>query len=67
MDIYNSDDFDKLDRTVLQAYHSKHYISDNCTIIVSGKVNDGTLSLINKYLGDAGWKEIRKVFPHYLR
>lgn len=50
------DDFDKLNRTGLQAYHTKHYISDNCTIIVSGKVNDGTLSLINKYLGDAGWK-----------
>ncbi|HEY1010297.1 MAG TPA: pitrilysin family protein, partial [Daejeonella sp.] len=46
-----SEDYDKLTRVHLQDYFSLAYQPENCTVIVSGKVNDKTLSLIDDLFG----------------
>lgn len=49
------EDFDKLNRTVLQSYHKQQYISNHCVIILSGRIQEGAMALLNKYLGDKNW------------
>lgn len=46
-----SEDYDKLTRVHLQDYFSLAYQPENCTVIVSGKVTDKTLSLIDDLFG----------------
>ncbi len=48
-------DYAALNSKDLLDYHKRQYISEHCTIIVSGKVNSSTLSLINSHLGDKTW------------
>ncbi|MFH1004157.1 MAG: pitrilysin family protein [Bacteroidota bacterium] len=45
------DDFDKLDKNVSYDFYKKHYSALDCKIIVSGKVNDNTLKLVEKHFG----------------
>ena len=49
------EDFDKLNRTVLQNYQKRQYVSNHCVIIVSGLINANTLELLNKNFGDKNW------------
>ncbi len=49
------DDYDRITRESLQSFHRAHYVSNHCTIIVSGKVNEHTIQLLNKIFGRADW------------
>ena len=44
-------DYDKLSRDQLSAYFKLAYQPKNCTVIISGKVNEDTITLIDKYFG----------------
>lgn len=49
------DEYSALNRNDLSDYHRRQYVSEHCTIIISGIVNDDTLKVLNKHLGDKGW------------
>ncbi|WP_207533102.1 M16 family metallopeptidase [Desertivirga arenae] len=46
-----SEDYDKLDRDQLVEYFNLAYRPGNCTIVVSGKVDEATISSINDHFG----------------
>jgi len=52
---YNSSPatYDALTREDLLAHFKNKYVAENCTIFISGKVNDAMLKSINKHLGQA--------------
>jgi len=54
-------DYDAITRNDLIDFHNKYYNSANCKIIVSGKVDSDTISLINKHFGNINWK--KKIIP----
>ncbi|MCC6690831.1 MAG: insulinase family protein, partial [Bacteroidia bacterium] len=49
------DDFNLLKRNHLIDFYNTHYKSNNCKILLSGKVNDAAINLINKYFGGKDW------------
>ena len=53
--IMTTDDYSALDRSSMKDYHTRQYVSEHCTIILSGKVTDDTLKQVNKHLGDKNW------------
>lgn len=44
-------DYDNLSRDQLNTYFKLAYQPKNCTVIISGKVNEDTITLIDKYFG----------------
>lgn len=50
-------DYDKLDREQLVSYFRQAYQPKNCTVMISGKVNDDIFTLIDKYFG-SDWSNI---------
>ena len=48
----DADDYDRLDRDQLVEYFNLAYRPNNCSIIASGKVDDGTVGIINKFFGN---------------
>lgn len=48
-------DFDVLTRDALIDFHKKHYTADRCTIVVSGKLPENMLQLLESFFGD-DWK-----------
>lgn len=51
-----SSDFDKIQINNLIDFYHKHYTPNNCTILISGPVDNLILNLLNEYFGDF-WKE----------
>lgn len=50
-----ADDFDKLHTGLLKDFHAKNYSLANCSVIISGKVSDMHLQLLEKmFSGNAG-------------
>lgn len=49
------EDFDTLKRDDLINFYNNFYKSDNCKIVVSGKVKDDTINLINEHFGGNEW------------
>lgn len=47
----SASDYDQLDRVQLLSYFKQAYQAKNCTVIVSGKVKENTISLIDQYFG----------------
>lgn len=45
-------DFENLTREDVYSFYRTHYVNEEFTIIASGNVNENTLKLINKYLGN---------------
>lgn len=54
-------DYDHLKRDYLIAFHKQFYTSDNCKIIVAGKVNQQSLDAIDNYFGGTDWKSDNKI------
>lgn len=52
------EDYNQLKQKDLQDYFFKAYHPDNCTIIISGKVDDGILKLANNLFGSWENKEV---------
>jgi len=49
------EDYDNVTPEVLKNFYSTHYNAGNCFMIISGKIEDGTMALIEKYFGDKSW------------
>jgi predicted Zn-dependent peptidase len=50
------EDFDVLKREMLLDFHKNNYTADRCTIIVSGKIPENIISLLDQFFGDEKWK-----------
>jgi len=48
-------DYDKLEQAALKSFHRSHYVSNHCTIIVSGSVTVDVIRTINNILGKQDW------------
>ena len=46
------EDYDKLNRADLKEFYDKFYTTDNCKIIVAGKISEDTFKIINDNFGD---------------
>lgn len=46
------EDFEKLSREDLVSFFKRHYQNWNCSIVISGKVEDKEINLLEKYFGD---------------
>lgn len=51
-------DFDVIDRSHLNDFYSRFYRSNNCKIIMAGKVDDDVLSLLDNHFGGNDWNSI---------
>lgn len=49
------EDFLNISSPLLADFHSAHYTSENLNIIVSGKIPDSTISILDRYFGHS-WK-----------
>ncbi len=49
------EDIEKIERKDLVDFHQKHFYSNNCNVLISGKIEKDTLSLLEKYFGNTGW------------
>lgn len=59
----SASDYDKLDRTQLSSYFRQAYQPKNCTVIISGKVKDETIKMIDQYFG-RDWNESTVAGPN---
>jgi predicted Zn-dependent peptidase len=48
-------DYDSLTTASLKAFHRSHYVSNHCTLFVSGNVNSEVLQTLNTVLGKPNW------------
>jgi len=48
-------DFENINIGHLQEFHTKHFTSATCKIVVSGKVTEAHVKLIERHFGDSGW------------
>lgn len=48
-------DFEVINREHLLSFYSTHYRSNNCKIIVSGKVDENVVKLLDTYFGGSDW------------
>jgi zinc protease len=49
------EDYDKVFREQLVEFHGQHYRADDCRIIISGKVDDNAIKLLDKHFGGSDW------------
>ncbi len=49
------EDFDLLHRDDFVSFHQNNYTSKHCKILISGKLEDKTLKLLNRYFGEGHW------------
>jgi zinc protease len=54
------EDYGKVTREDLVEFHKRFYHPGNLRIVVSGKINDKAIKLINKYFGDKKWRTLKK-------
>ena len=52
---YDETDFDSISSTLLKDFHRKFYNSNNCFIILAGKINDDVIGLLDKHFGKNDW------------
>ena len=55
-------DYDNLKKSDLVEFYNTHYVPQNTYIIISGKINKETVSLINKHLGNS--RKIKTAAPY---
>ncbi len=54
-------DFDVINRSHLNDFYSTFYRSNNCKIIMAGKVDDDVLSLLDNHFGGNDWNSISEI------
>jgi predicted Zn-dependent peptidase len=50
------EDYDHVIQDDVIEFHKKFYHPDNCKIMLSGKINESDISLVNQYFGNKNWK-----------
>lgn len=51
------EDYNRIDREVLQHFYQAYYHSGNCSIYVSGKVTSEVIGCIERHFGESPWGE----------
>ncbi|MCE9539708.1 MAG: insulinase family protein [Bacteroidetes bacterium] len=59
-------DFDIINRSHLNDFYSTFYRSNNCKIIMAGKVDDDVLSLLDNHFGGNDWNSITELSTNSL-
>ena len=54
-------DFDLIDRNHLLNFYNTHYQHGNCSVIISGKLPENYLQLLNVHFGNNKWGEFHKI------
>lgn len=54
-------DYDRLNTNILKDFYQDYYTSGNCAIYISGKLDQNSLSLINKHFGQYQWGNPKKI------
>lgn len=54
-------DFETINRQHLLSFYQSHYRSNNCKVIVSGKVNDNVINLLNTHFGGNDWNALQPI------
>lgn len=49
------EDYDRLDPAILRDFYSRHYGSRNCSIYLSGSIDDGVVKLVDEAFGKGVW------------
>jgi predicted Zn-dependent peptidase len=49
------EDYDNITRDSLLSFHKQFYTASNCSIIVSGNINDQVIKLLERFFGGADW------------
>ena len=49
------EDYNRIEQSDLVKFHSIYYHSNNCQLILSGKINETVRDLLEKYLGTKDW------------
>lgn len=62
----NEDDYNKISPEALKDFYTKHYTAGNCFMIISGKISDGTLALVERYFGDKSWSAAKPAEPQFI-
>lgn len=50
-----TEDFDKLTLDDVKAFYNNHYHYTNCAIVISGKLPDTIIEILDKYFGKESW------------
>lgn len=60
-------DFEKLDKDMLQDYYDTHYSSNNCYIILSGKITDRIIAQTEQFFGTTSFGKNKEniTFPKF--
>ncbi len=61
--IVTSDDYDKITVELLNDYHRSVYNSHNCTLFVSGRVDDAITDTLRVAFGNKAWGSDNKIEP----
>ncbi len=56
-------DFEKIKRSHLINFFSAFYRSNNCKIILAGKINEDVFELLNDHFGGTGWSTEKSIKP----
>ncbi len=51
------EDYDNISREQIIEFHSRYYSSNNCKIVVSGKIDDDCIEKLNNSFGDNNWEQ----------
>jgi len=55
------EDYDSLTREALFDFHKKHYIPQNAKIIVTGKIDDSVVQMIDQHFGNKNWETNQEI------
>ena len=55
------DDYDKINQEDLIHFHNSFYNSENCKIVLSGKIDNSVIALINDHFGNNDWSNKKNI------
>ncbi len=58
-----AEDYDRITPEVLRTFYQTHYHSDNCSVMISGKVSPEIVACIERHLGSEAWGEVKPPQP----
>ncbi len=52
------EDIEIIENKHLADFYKKHFHSNNCNILISGRINENTVALLEKYFGNTKWGNV---------
>lgn len=59
----NIEDYENINQTDILQFHKDLYHSENCKIVLSGKIDQTDIALLNKYFGSKDWSNTAEIKP----